>query len=104
MKTNFRHDVMMMAHEIFKATMKNWSVCLAKAWQLYRLVKMLRAGIVKFAYEKSDGNLRKATGTLIGASEMVKGTGKKNYKTVCYFDADAEAFRSFKVENLVAIY
>lgn len=104
MKKDFRHEVMKMAHEIFRATAKNWSVCLAKSWQLYRLIKMFRSGIVKFAYEKADGTLRKATGTLKGAYGIVKGTGKKNYKTVCYFDVDAEAFRSFKVENLVAIY
>ncbi|WP_255585424.1 SH3 beta-barrel fold-containing protein [Bacteroides sp. K03] len=105
MEKKFRHEVMMMAYEIFSSTGDSWSVCLAKAWQLYRLKGMFRTGAVKFAYAKTDGTLRRATGTLKDVpAGLVKGTGKKNFKTVCYFDADAGAFRSFRVESLVTIY
>ena len=33
-----------------------------------------------------------------------KGTGPENYKTVRYFDVEANGFRSFKVENLITTY
>ena len=59
---------------------------------------------VSFAYEKADGSLRKAKGTLQDVSNLIKGTGIENYKTVRYFDVDANGFRSFKVENLITVY
>lgn len=61
-------------------------------------------GNITFAYEKADGSLRKAKGTLKDISNLIKGTGSENYKTVRYFDVEANGFRSFKVENLITIY
>lgn len=52
----------------------------------------------------SDGSLRKAKWTLQDVSSLIKGTGSENYKTVRYFDVDANGFRSFKVENLITVY
>ena len=60
--------------------------------------------IVTFAYEKADGSLRKAKGTLQDVQNLIKGTGPENYKTVRYFDVEANGFRSFKVENLITTY
>ncbi|WP_317207743.1 SH3 beta-barrel fold-containing protein [Parabacteroides distasonis] len=37
-------------------------------------------------------------------SRSIKGTGSENYKTVRYFDVEANGFRSFKVENLITTY
>lgn len=64
----------------------------------------MRREIVTFAYEKADGSLRKAKGTLKDVSNLIKGTGSENYKTVRYFDVEANGFRSFKVENLITVY
>ena len=50
------------AWHLFRSTGKAFAVCLSKAWQLYRLTKRMRAGVVRFAYEKADGTLRKAAG------------------------------------------
>jgi hypothetical protein len=104
MKTNFRHKVMSMAHEIKRATNKAFAICLTKAWQLYRLSKRLHHEVVMFAYEKADGSLRKAKGTLMDTDNLIKGTGEENNKTLRYYDMDAQGFRSFRVENLIAIY
>lgn len=104
MKTNYKHKVFCMAHELMKATGKVFSVCLAKAWALYRLTRQMHAGIVTFAYEKADGTLRKAKGTLKDVQNFVKGTGAENYKTVRYYDVEANGFRSFKVENFITAY
>lgn len=87
-----------------RATGKAFAVCLSKAWALYRLTKRMRREIVTSAYEKADGSLRKAKGTLKDTSNLIKGTGSENYKTVRYFDVEANGFRSFKVENLITIY
>lgn len=104
MKTNYKHKVFCMAHELMKATGKAFSVCLAKAWTLYRLTRQMHNGIVLFAYEKADGTLRKVKGTLKDVQNFVKGTGAENYKTVRYYDVEANGFRSFKVENFITAY
>ncbi len=102
MKT-FRSQVFKRAHLIAKQTGKTFAICLVKAWQLYRLKKQMLKGKVKFAYEKADGTLRYAIGTLKGNFE-IKGTGKPNLKALAYFDLEANSFRSFKIENLVRTY
>nr|WP_288647229.1 SH3 beta-barrel fold-containing protein [uncultured Parabacteroides sp.] len=93
-----------MAYELMRTTGKAFAVCLSRAWALYRLTKQMHKGIVSFAYEKSDGSLRKAKGTLKDIQNLIKGTGSENYKTVRYFDIEANGFRSFKVENFITIY
>lgn len=101
---NFRSKVFKQAYEMMKATSKAFAVCLAKAWAIYGLYKRMKSETVSFAYEKADGSLRKAKGTLQDVSSLIKGTGSENYKTVRYFDVDANGFRSFKVENLITVY
>ena len=64
----------------------------------------MHRGIVTFASEKADGSLRRAKGTLKDVQSLIKGTGSENYKTVRYFDVDANGFRSFKVENFITAY
>ena len=95
------------AHQLQSATNKSWRICLLKAWELYRLAKRMRAGIVKFAYEKKDGSIRYAEGTLQHVPAGSSITTKKKtptYKTFSYFDVDKAEFRCFKVENLVTVY
>ena len=101
---NFRSKVFRQAYEMMKATGKAFAVCLAKAWAIYRPYKRMKKETVSFAYEKADGSLRKAKGTLQDVSNLIKGTGVEYYKTVRYFDVDANGFRSFKVENLITVY
>lgn len=63
------------------------------------------AGVVRFAYEKADGTLRRACGTLQDIAATIKGTGRPDDgRTVKYYDIEAAGWRSFKVENLVTIY
>lgn len=93
-----------MAHELMNATGKAFAVCLSRAWALYRLTKQMHQGVVTFAYEKADGSLRKAKGTLKDVQNLIKGTGTENYKTVRYFDVEANGFRSFKIQNFITTY
>lgn len=53
-----------MVHELMKATGEVFAVCFSRAWALYRLTKRMHQGVVTFAYEKADGSLCKAKGTL----------------------------------------
>ena len=95
---NFRSKVFKQAYEMMKATGKAFAVCLAKAWAIYRLYKRMKKETVSFSYEKQDGSLRKAKGTLQNVSNLFKGTGIENYKTVRYFDVDVDiAFLSVMV-------
>lgn len=105
MKTKDLSTIMCRAWELFRCTGKTFAICLAKAWALYRLAKRMRIGVVTFCYEKTDGTLRKAKGTLKEVAHLIKGTATaESPKTVRYFDIEAQAFRSFKIENLITIY
>ena len=105
--TSFRVRVMSYAHHIFVTTVISWSDALKKAWQLYRLAKLMRQGVVKFYFEKVDGSARVAYGTLCNLPAGItsrKGSKKApNYGTMCYLDTKKNAFRSFRVENFIAI-
>lgn len=102
--TTFRTKVFKRAHELVKSTGKSFAVCLSRAWMIYRLVKRMTTTIVKFTYEKKDGTLRTAYGTLMNTKDKIKGTGKINFKAVPYFDTEKKAFRSFSTDNLVSIF
>lgn len=105
MKSTFRATVFNRAYEIRRRTGKAFAVCLSKAWALYRLGKKMRASVeVYFTYEKKDGSLRKAFGTLKGVEQFVKGTGKANEGIFRYFDLEVSAFRCFRIENLVTVF
>lgn len=107
-KINFRSRVMKYAHQLAKSTGKAWKICMLKAWELYRLAKKMRQGVVKFAFEKVDGTIRYASGTLanmpVGISFNGKRLTKPSYKTFAYFDVDKNEMRCFKIENLVTVY
>ena len=101
-KSNFRVRVMKYAHQLAKTTEYTWKICLIKAWELYRLAKNMRKGIVKFAFQKvASGTLYNLpAGTSIHGKKMTK----PSYKTFAYFDVDKGEMRCFKIENLVTVY
>lgn len=102
---SFRSQVFKRAHVIARNTGKAFAICLVKAWQIFRLKKRMAQEKVKFAYEKVDGTLRYAMGTLqANFLGDVKGLREPNPKVLTYYDLDAMAFRCFKVENLIQVY
>ncbi|MCD8044409.1 MAG: SH3 beta-barrel fold-containing protein [Tannerellaceae bacterium] len=104
MKPTFRSKVYRVAYELYHTTGKSWPICLTRAWAMYRLTRQMHRGVVNFAYERADGTLRKAKGTLMNVEDKIKGTGKTCYKTIRYYDVEAGAFRSFKVANFITVY
>ena len=107
-KTSFRVRVMKYAHQMYASTKNSWVSCLKKAWEIYRLAKEMRNGIVNFAYVKVDGTIREACGTLMnlpaGRTLNGKRMTKTSYKTFAYFDIEKGEMRCFKIENLLTAF
>lgn len=82
---------------------------ISKAILVEQLKEKLRGRqIVKFAYLKKDGSIRIAYGTtkvdfvankVCGWSES-----RENYATTAYYDLESGGWRSFRWENLIAVY
>lgn len=82
---------------------------ISKALLIEQLKRKLRSGqIVKFAYLKSNGDIRVAYGTtnVDFVKDKVCGWGecRENYATSAYYDLEKGGWRSFRWENLIAVY
>lgn len=67
----------------------------------------LRNGVVEFSYEKKDGTIREAKGTLnsevYGEENKPKGTGFEVPENIVkYYDLDKEGWRSFNFDKLIS--
>lgn len=74
-----------------------------------QLTEQLRNSIVKFQYQKTNGEFRDATGTLNMDNipeEMhpANANYKKNDDVLKYFDVDKQSWRSFRKDSLINIY
>lgn len=81
----------------------SFSEALAHAWKVIKLQWALcTEAVVNFRYKKVDGTIREAKGSneslTYVPSEKPKNT---NFGILVYFDLDAMAFRSAKVENII---
>lgn len=106
MKKNVLHEIMRNAWRMFKVTGQKFSECLRKAWAVYKLGKAMKTQIVEFYYQKMNGEVRQAFGTMQEEviHDKVKGTGKsKSEDLFTYWDTEKESFRSFKKFNLIKI-
>lgn len=105
MKRSDLSSIMCTAWQFARTTGKSLSECLKLAWANFKLVKRMKAGIVKFYFQKIDGSTREAWGTLsetvIPVSEGEKKERAKNEFTQVYYDTEKQEFRSFKKLNLV---
>lgn len=107
MATEFRNkmrDVMNDAWRMFRITGESFSECLKRAWLLLKLKLQMKQRTVQFFYQKVNGEIRQAFGTLKDdvIDDNVKGTGRKpNENLFTYFDTERGEFRSFKKFNLI---
>lgn len=104
MKKETLSKIMQMAWQFFKQTGISFSECLKKAWANYKLTKALATGIVRFYFQKVDGSIREAWGTLKSdLMPTMSGNDKrsKNNSVQVYFDTEKQEFRCFKKFNLV---
>ena len=80
------------------------SEAMKQAWKVLKLKSLMKKGIVRFYFRKIDGSVREAWGTLVESMlPPTKGTGNSNPTTQCYYDTEKEAYRCFKVANLLSI-
>lgn len=70
-------------------------------------LKMMN-GVSHFLYRKKDGTIRETWGTLLEKVVLnnVNGYGepRRYYNCQAYFDIEEQAWRSFRYENLIAIF
>lgn len=108
MKSEFKkqmRDLFKTAWSLIKNQRCSKSEALRKAWELLKLRKSMRKGVVSFVFKKVDGSIRKALGTLnLGSSNYESNNeSKKNNAIFTYFDLQKEAFRCFKIENFIGV-
>lgn len=104
-KTDLR-SIMTLAWQFVKRNGFTLSEALKQAWQVFKLKAKMYLGIVKFYYQKVDGSLREAYGTLNADLMPVKPDGNdrrlKNPTVQVYFDTERQDFRCFKIANVIA--
>ena len=108
MATNFKNqmrELMKQAWMLVKVYGISMAGAMKQAWQVLKLKAALKNGVVKFYYQKLNGEVRTAWGTLKEALiPETKGTErKKNESLITYYDNEKQAFRSFKIANLIKV-
>ena len=108
MATEFKNkmrDLMKRAWMLVKVYGFSMADAMKQAWLVLKLKTALKNGIVKFMYAKLNGEVRTAWGTLKdGLIPETKGTErKKNESLITYYDNEKQAYRSFKMANLIKI-
>ena len=90
---------------VLKGYNLNQSLTTSSMIELLQL--QLMSGTAQFIYQKKNGELRKAFGTLLEkvVNNNINGCGvpRSYFNCQAYFDIEEQAWRSFKYENLVTI-
>lgn len=99
------HDIMNMAWQLVRQCGFTMSDALKQSWMNYKLRSAMMQRIVKFYFQKIDGTIREAYGTL--RNDMLPDThdsGRKPNPTVqVYWDTVKGEYRCFKKANLLRI-
>lgn len=108
MATNFKNqmrELMNQSWMLVKVYGFSMADAMKQAWQVLKLKAALKKGIVKFYYQKLDGTVRTAWGTLKdGLVPETKNTErKKNESLITYYDNEKASYRSFKIANFIKI-
>lgn len=99
-------SVMSLAWQFVKKNGFSMSEALKCAWANIKLKAQMKLRIVKFYFQKVDGSLREAYGSLredLLPETKGEGNRKSNDTLQVYFDTEKQSFRSFKKANLVRI-
>lgn len=105
MRTSELRQIMLQAWQFVKRNGYTMSEALKVAWANYKLKKEMNNRIVKFYFQKVDGSIREAFGSLQEKLlPETKGTDRKANDTLfTYFDTEKGNWRSFKKANLISI-
>ena len=102
----FLSEVMSLAWQFVKKNGFTISEALKVAWANAKLRIAMAVRIVKFYFQKVDGSIREAYGTLCEkAIPEIAGTDtrKKNDTVQTYFDTEKQEWRCFKKANLINV-
>lgn len=106
MKRNVLHDIMTLAWQFVKRNGFTMSEALKAAWANMKLKAAMKNRIVKFYFQKVDGSVREAYGTLKdNLIPAVAGTDnrKRNDTVQVFYDTEKQEWRCFKKANLISI-
>jgi len=101
----FLSEVMSLAWQFVKRNGLSISEALKIAWRNAKLKIAMQSKIVKFYFQKVDGSIREAYGTLsILLMPVITGNDnrKKNDTVQTYFDTEKQEWRCFKKANLIS--
>lgn len=105
MKRNILHDIMSLAWQFVKRNGFTMSEALKLAWANIKLKAAMKQRIVKFYFQKVDGSIREAYGTL--KENLIPATSgdnrKRNDTVQVYFDTEKQEYRCYKKANLISI-
>lgn len=98
-------NIFTLAWQLIKRCGLSRSQALTLAWRNAKLVTRVHAGIVKFYFQKVDGTVREAYGTLkADLMAPTNGAGRRaNDSVQVYFDTEKQEYRCFKRANLISI-
>lgn len=99
-------EVMNLAWQMVKRNGFSMSEALKTAWANVKLKAQMKSKIVKFYFQKVDGSIREAYGTLNeNIMPAIKGEDmrKKNDTVQAYYDTERCEFRCYKKANLLKI-
>ncbi len=100
-------EIMSNAWAMFKnGLFGSFGKALKAAWMRFKLVQNLKNGIARFSFQKANGETRDAIGTLRNGNfhYEAKSTGTTGKPSLLkYFDIEANAWRSCRVERLITI-
>lgn len=104
MKTReFLSNLMSLAWQFVRKNGFSMSEAMKCAWANMKLKAAMKNRIVRFYFQKVDGSIREAYGTL--CEDMIPATTgserKKNDTVQVYFDTERQEYRCFKKANLV---
>ena len=104
-RKNQLKKIMQLAWQFVKKNGYTLSEALKVAWANVKLHAAMQTRIVKFYFQKVDGTIREAFGTLKSSIlPPAKESGRATNPTCqVYYDAEKEAYRSFKKANLVRV-
>lgn len=108
MSTTFKsamREIMTQAWSFVRRNGYTMSEALKVAWRNIKLKNKMRKGIAKFYYQKVDGSIREAFGTLATAIIPTEAAGgrKPNESVQVYYDTEKSGWRCFKRANLLNI-
>ena len=103
---NFLHEVMSLAWQFVRKNGFTMSEALKCTWANMKLKLQMKSKIVKFYFQKVDGSVREAYGTLnekLMPTITCTDNRKKNDTVQTYFNTERQEFRCYKKANLLKI-